>query len=66
MTPDQIAALAQFPIIGILIFVIVRQDSRIDKLMQTLQDMTAKNTADLLSLVEKQAPVPLQLPEVKE
>ena len=66
MTPDQISALAQFPIIGVLIFLLIRADTRLDKMIQTLVDISNRQSASVRRSDVNISPVPLQSTRTKE
>lgn len=50
MSPEQIEALSQLPLIGILIFLLYRESAAKEKLLTMLIKITQEHARDLLAL----------------
>lgn len=50
MTPEEINAIASLPVIGVLIYVIIRLQSQVDKLLQVITDMSEKHANDMIEM----------------
>lgn len=50
MTPEEINAIAALPVMGVLIYVIIRQQGSIDKLLATITSMAEKHALDMIEM----------------